>query len=214
MTTTLRSASAERRVVLSNVSWSTFLALVRETDSGRGRFTYDRGVLEILSPSGMHERIANLIDRLIGLLTLRLGIEVASYGSTTLLRESKRRGLEPDKCYYVQNEPKIRGKGDIDLKTDPPPDLVVEVDLSSDSLDKFEISSALGVTEIWRHANGELRIHRLRPNGKYVERARSSVFPDLPLNVLRDFISRWDTAGETTLLREFEAWAEAVARKR
>jgi hypothetical protein len=86
--------------------------------------------------------------------------------------------------------------------------------LSSDSLDKFEIYSVLGVPEIWRHANGELRIHRLRPNGKYVERARSSVFPELPLSVLRDFISRWDTAGETTLLREFEAWAETVARKR
>ncbi len=214
MTTTLLSATSEQRVVLSRVSWSTFLTLVRETESGRGRFAYDQGVLEIMSPSGMHERLSALIHDLIRIFSLRMGIEIASYGSTTLLRKSKQRGLEPDECYYVQNEPRIRGKGDIDLKTDPPPDLVVEVDLSSDSLDKLEIYSALGVPEIWRLKDGELRMHRLRSNGKYAERARSSVFPDLPLSVVRDFISHWDTAGETTLLREFEAWAETVARKR
>jgi Uma2 family endonuclease len=90
----------------------------------------------------------------------------------------------------------------------------VEVDLSSDSLDKLEIYSSLGVPEIWRVKDGELRIHRLRSNGKYVERSRSSVFPELPLSVLRDFIARWDTAGETILLRELESWAEGVARKR
>ncbi len=210
---TVLPATPEQRVILRNVSWETFLSLVRETDWPRGRFAYDQGTLEIMSPSGTHENLKKFVGRLIETLTLRLGIDIRSYGSTTLLRKKKRSGLEPDECYYIQNEPAVRGKGDIDLRVDPPPDLFVEVDLSSYSLDKFPIYSKLGVPEIWRLKDMDLKVYRLGSNGKYVKTEESSLLPMLPLDVLREFLARWETKSETAVIREFEEWVMKSARK-
>jgi Uma2 family endonuclease len=210
---TVLPAATDQRVILANVSWETFMALVRETESPRGRFAYDQGLLEILSPSGTHERLKKFICRMIEILSLELGIDIASYGATTLLRTSKRRGLEPDECYYVQNEPRVRGKGDLDLKVDPPPDLVVEVDLSRDSLDKFQIYASLGVPEIWRLKDAQLRVYRLLADGRYAERQWSAAFPMLSLSVVRGFLARWDTMSETALLREFRSWVTRTLGK-
>jgi Uma2 family endonuclease len=203
--------AAEQRVVLSDVAWNTFLDLAKSDGPCRGRLTYDQGVLEIMSPSGTHEKLKGLIGRLIETLASVLDIEIGNYGSTTLLREAARRGLEPDECYYVQNEFRVRGKGDLDLGVDPPPDLVVEVDLSRSSLDKFAIYQSLGVQEIWRFDGAQLKVHVRGTGGEYSLSERSAAFPLLPLEGLREFLGRWSTMGETRLVREFAEWVRSWA---
>lgn len=198
-------ATAEQRVVLSGVSWRTFKSLLEETGPRRGRFAYDRGLLEIMSPSSS-QKLKGLIGRFLETLSLTLGVEIGSYGSTTFLREEEERGLEPDECYYIQNEMLVRGKADLDMTRDPPPDLVVEVDLSRSSLKKFPIYRSLGVPEIWRFDGRELTVHHLTADGTYLPEMRSAAFPEVPLGRLQEFLARWDQVGETTLVREFAEW--------
>ena len=131
--------------------------------------------------------------------------------SDSFLHEAARRGLEPDECYYLQNEPCVRGKGDLDLGVDPPPDLVVEVDLSRSSLDKFAICQSLGIQEIWRFDGVELKVHVRSTQGEYCLAERSTAFPLLPLEGLREFLGRWNTAGENRLVREFAEWVRGWA---
>ncbi len=100
---------AESRVLLFNVAWSTFEALLADNDSRGTRFTYDRGMLEITSPSRGHERIRLLLGRMIETMTLELDIPISSGGSTTLKARLKERGIEPDGCFYVANERRMRG---------------------------------------------------------------------------------------------------------
>ena len=112
----------ENRVLLSGVAWSTYEALLADTQCSGTRFTYDRGYLEIMSPSREHERIKSLLGRMIEAMTEELDIPISSGGSTTLKAELKQRGAEPDECYYVANEPRMRGREDYDPAVDPPPE--------------------------------------------------------------------------------------------
>ena len=116
---------AEQKVLLSNVSWETYERLLKDhLDSSAPRFTYDRGMLEILSPSSEHEKLNRHIAQLVLAVTEEMGIEAEDFGSTTFRREDLERGFEPDSCFYIQNEEQVRGKDRIDLTVDPPPDLV------------------------------------------------------------------------------------------
>jgi Uma2 family endonuclease len=200
--------AADQRVVLSEVSWETFLGLVNNPGPCHGRLAYDQGVLEIMSPSGTQERLKKLIGRFIETVASILNVEIARYGSTTLIHEDARRGLEPDESYYVQNESFVRGKGDVDLAVDPPPDLIVGVDVSRSSLGKFAIYQSLGVAEIWRFDGAVLTVYVRGADGEYSPTERSAAFPVLPLDGLRDFLGRWRDSGETRLVREFAEWVE------
>ncbi|MEN6498840.1 MAG: Uma2 family endonuclease [Thermoguttaceae bacterium] len=206
------AVQGENRVVLSNVTWATFQALLAETDRRGTRFTYDRGALEIMSPSREHERIKTLLGRMIETTTLEWGIPVSSGGSTTLKSELKQRGVEPDECYYIANEPRIRGREEIDLATDPPPDLAVEVDLTSSSLDQLGIYGALGVPEVWLCDGAVIHVYQLQVDGTYARQSRSDSFPLLPLEPLERFLQRRNTTDETTLIREFHAWVRGIER--
>jgi len=109
------SSTTEARVVLSGITWSTYEAILADMDNRPIHLTYDRGALEIMSPSEEHERVKKLIGRMIEAMTEELNIPIRSAGSTTFRREAKQRGLEPDECYYVASEPRVRGKDDFDL---------------------------------------------------------------------------------------------------
>lgn len=204
------STQAESRIVLTNVSWSTFEALLAETDRRGTRFTYDRGDLEMMSPSREHERIKRLIGRMIETATLELGIPVSSGGSTTLKSQLKQRGVEPDECYYVASEPRVRGKDDLDLAVDPPPDLAVEVDLSSSSVDQFGIYAALGVPELWLCNGSAIRAFRLQSDGTYAGEPQSLSLPLLPLAELERFLARRNETDETTWTRSFRDWVRTL----
>jgi Uma2 family endonuclease len=194
---------AESRVVLRNVRWETFEALLSETDRAGTRFTYDRGVLEITSPSYEHERIKTLIRRMIDTITLELDIPLGSSGSTTLKAPSKDRGLEPDESYYLAHELEVRSRCEIDLAIDPPPDLAVEVDITSSSLDQLAIYGSLGVPEVWLCDGVTIRVYQLQAGGAYAERERSPSFPFLPLEQIEQSLQQRSTVDETTLIRRF-----------
>ena len=105
----------ETRVVLSNVSWVTFEALVAEADQHGTRFAYDRGILEIMSPSKEHEWYHRLLGRLVEAYTLERNIPIQSTGATTLKAQLKDCGLEPGGSYYIAHESLVRGCDDLDL---------------------------------------------------------------------------------------------------
>lgn len=196
----------ENRVVLTDVSWATFEALLTDTNHRGSRFIYDRGNLEIMSPSYEHERLRRLIGRLIETYTEILGIPIQSAGSTTLKSELKGRGLEPDECYYIANEPLVRGLDEIDLSVNPPPDLAVEIDISSSSLDQLSIYAALGVAEVWIYNGTQLNLYRLQQGNRYEQCTLSPALPALSPETVLEFLSRRNTTDETNLIKSFRQW--------
>jgi Uma2 family endonuclease len=202
----VKSTLAEQRTVLHNVSWETFEALLRDTGEHRGsRFAYDCGILEIMTPLFEHENPKSNFGNFIIALAEELGIEVRSAGSTTLKRKISKRGIEPDTCYYIQNELAIRGKETLDLENDPPPDLAIEIDITSSSVNKLGIYSALGVTELWRYDGQNLKFYQLI-EGKYVECKFSIAFPLVSVSDISRFIEQSKSMGEIALLKSFRAW--------
>ncbi|MDZ8085964.1 MAG: Uma2 family endonuclease [Nostoc sp. DedQUE12b] len=203
----VNSTSAEQRTVLHNISWETFEALLRDTGEDRGsRFAYDCGVLEIMTPLFEHENPKSNFGNFIIALAEELGIEVRSAGSTTLKRKISKRGIEPDTCYYIHNELAIRGKQTLDLENDPPPDLAIEIDITSSSVNKLGIYSALGVTELWRYDGQNLKFYQLI-EGQYVECKFSIAFPIVSVSEISRFIEQSKSMGEIALLKSFRAWA-------
>ncbi|HEY9743940.1 MAG TPA: Uma2 family endonuclease [Coleofasciculaceae cyanobacterium] len=199
---------AEQRVILSNVSWQTFEQLLKELGDKRAtRLAYNEGLLEIMTPLGPHENNNRFIESLIGAIADELNLNLKRFGSLTLKREKKLKGAEPDSCYYLQNEPLVRSKQEIDLDNDPPPDLVLEIDITSGSLDKRPIYAALGVPEFWRYDGNELEVFILHPSNRdYQQVNQSSTFPWMSLDVIPRFIRQSLVDGETATLRAFRAW--------
>jgi Uma2 family endonuclease len=199
---------AEQRVILSNVSWQTFEQLLKELGDKRAtRLAYNEGLLEIMSPLGPHENSNRFIESLIGAIADELNLNLKRFGSLTLKREKKLKGAEPDSCYYIQNEPLVRSKQEIDLDNDPPPDLVLEIDITSGSLDKRPIYAAVGVPELWRYDGKKLEVFVLQPSkGNYQPANQSPTFPWMPLDVIPRFIRQSLVDGETATLRTFRAW--------
>jgi Uma2 family endonuclease len=193
-------------VVLHPISWRTFEALLEDLGDHRGRIAYDRKTFELMSPTRKHEGLKRLIGRLIEILTLELGIEIVSCGSTTLKSKLKKKGVEADECYYVQNEPAVRLREDLDLETDPPPDLAIEVDITRSSVSRRKICAALGIPEVWSHNGEELRVFRLNRRKRYRAATASGVFPMLPLAEFSRFLDMRHTTPETSLVRAFRTW--------
>ena len=200
------STLAEQRTVLHNISWQTFEALLQETGEDRGsRFAYDGGTLEIMTPLFEHENPKSNFGNFIVALAEELEIEIKSAGSTTLKRRITNRGIEPDNCYYIQNEPAVRSRQELDLETDPPPDLAIEIDITSSSVNKFRIYSTLGVPELWRYNGRDLKFYQL-VEGQYVECEFSLAFPLVSVTDMSRFIEQSKTIGEIALLKSFRAW--------
>ena len=192
-------------VVLQNIRWQTFEALLEDLGDHRGRIAYDGGTLEITSPSPKHEALKSLLGRFIETFTEELNIKIASRGFTTLKSVLKAKGVEPDECYYIQNEAAVRNRDEIDLARDPPPDLAVEIDITSTFLNRRSIYAALGIPEVWSHDGKELRVLRLK-DGKYEASGESGTFPMLPMAELAEFLKRRHALDETALVRSFRAW--------
>lgn len=199
---------AEQRTILKNVSWQTFLQLLAELGEDRAtRLAYDDGVMEIMTPLGEHENNNRFIDDLIRAIADELNLNLKKFGSLTLKRDLKQRGAEPDSCYYIQNEPLVRSKQNIDLETDPPPDLVLEIDITSSSLDKKSIYASLGVPEFWRYNGRKLEVFVLEEGSNiYNQVEESRIFPWLALDAIPRFINQSLVDGETATLRAFRAW--------
>ena len=194
-------------VILDRVSWETYERLLSENgDNSSTHFTYDQGLLEIMVLSAEHENYKDFISLLINVIAEEMGIDVASYGSTTFKRKDLARGFEPDACFYIQNEARMRGKKRIDLNVDPAPDLVIEIDITSPSLNKFPIFAALGVTEIWRYDGERVGIFLLQA-GQYIEQAESVMLPQVTGKLVTEWIDASQQLKRTAWLRLVREWA-------
>jgi len=192
----------ESKVVLKGVSWQTFQALLADVGDDRAwRIAYDNGVLEIRMPYLEHEVPKRLLESLVEWIADELEIEVMSVGSLLLEREDLTRAIEPDTCFYIQNEALVRSR-DIDLETDPAPDLAVESDYTNSSLNKFAIYAALGVPEIWRYRRQTLEVYQL-VEGKYERVAQSIAFTFLPIAEIPEFIEQSRAIGQRAAVRLF-----------
>ncbi len=154
-------APAEQNIILHNISWETYERLLNEQqESGNTRLNYDRGSLEIMILSLQHERLKHTLATLVELIANERGLDIEGAGSTTFRRADAARGFEPDACFYFAHAERIRAREEIDLVIDPAPELVVEIDITHFSLNKFPIFAALGVAEVWRHDGRRLTIQR------------------------------------------------------
>ena len=208
--------SAERKVLLHNVSWGTYQRLMDEREEcGVPRFFYDRGEMEIMSPSAEHDRVSRMIALLIELVAAEMSLDVDSVGSTTFKREDLERGFEPDECFYFSsNAEGVRGKKNIDLDAgDLPPDLVVEIDLTNPSLNKLPTYARLGVAEVWRITGSRPEILLLvGPDAGYKVSEASRVLPILTNDALTRFVEEGLMMRRPDWVRRVREWARETDR--
>ncbi len=194
------------RLLLSAISWQSYQSLVKDFEQQPAmRLTYDRGLLEIRMPLDPHETYKKLLGRMVEALTEELGLEIRSLGSRTCAREDLARGLEPDQCYYIQNERAVWDKAQIDLSQDPPPDLAIEIDITRSSINRFSIYADLGIPEIWRYDGQAVSLYQL-VGQQYQLCEQSRAFPLLSAADLDRFLALKPTTPENALIRLFRAW--------
>lgn len=201
----------EKRTLLEQVSWKDYEELLKSWADRPVRMTYDRGKLEIMCPQLAHEQYGGLIGRMVETFTLARKVALHTGGSTTFKQQAKQKGLEPDRCYWVQSEPRMRSRKEFDIENDPPPDLAVEVDITSSSIDRMSIYADLGVPEVWRFDGQTLSINLLR-EGQYESVESGLALPELTCEVVTRFLRRSDEVGETELLLEFLDWARQESK--
>jgi Uma2 family endonuclease len=194
--------SAETRTVLENVRWETFLQLADGRSGSVPRMTYDQGVLELMTPRRQHERIGCLIGRMVEAFSEVRGIEILSCASTTFKRWDLDRAFEPDESYYIAHADEIRPKDEVDLVVDPPPDLVIEVEITKSAIAKLKLFAAMGVPEVWRHDGDRLAMLAIGDGG-YRPIESSIGLPGLTAARIDAFLARRFERGETALITEF-----------
>ena len=208
------SASSGDSVVLHGISWKMYRKLRNMPENHNIRMTYDRGELEIMSPSAEHEGIASLIGDLIKVWALELKIPFRSCRTMTIRRSVLTRGFEPDNCYYIQHEPQMWDKKKIRFKTDPPPDLAIEVEVTHKLLNKMALYAAFRVPELWSWRGGELKVYEFTQEGGYVARESSICFPMFPIAKTQEIVQRLCTAHEADLIFSFRDWVRDNVQSR
>ena len=203
-----RTAEAEedQRVVLLDVGWDGYSRLLKmRGERSVPRMVYLDGSVFLMSPSFPHERFKERMGIFVIEVVVGLRIPCTPVGSTTLRRRAKRGGIEGDQTYYLANEVKVRGKRNIILKIDPPPDLAIEVVWTHDADAATEVYRRIKVPEVWIYSHPELRILVLQSNGRYAPVERSSALSVLSANEIGYWIQKPQTESET-------AWVEALRR--
>jgi Uma2 family endonuclease len=199
-------------LIQHGVSWEEYEELLESVgEAGSLRISYDKGTLQIMSPSSKHENRAILIERMVDVLSFRRRIKVLFFGSTTIKKHRAQKGAEPDACFYVQTADAVGTKEQIDFNTDPPPDIVVEIDIHHESISKFPIYAALNVPEFWRYDEDRLIIYHLR-EGRYVESEASKSLPLLTSAVMTEFLARSPKEDQYDILLAFEEWLKTQPR--
>jgi Uma2 family endonuclease len=198
--------TGEERTFLRNISWQLYENLLAEIgDDGKARLSYYQGNLEFMSPLFDREHGNRLIERLVSAIAETIDLDYAPCGSMTIKRPDLEAGKEPDSCYYFANEPAVRSKTKLDFTQDPPPDLAVEIDITSSSLNQLALYATLGVGEVWRYNGSELIFYQLQSD-KYVVVDRSPTFPMLvPARVL-EFLSDCQTDGVNQAVKNLRKW--------
>jgi Uma2 family endonuclease len=198
MSVVTKRPSADR-VIISNVSWETYESLLKDLENQSSpRLAYDRGVLEIMSPHFEHDSAKEILAYIATITLEEMDFDFVAAGSTTFKREALKRGFEPDSSFYIKNAERVRGKKRLDMEIDPPPDLLIEIDVTTDSMNKFPLYAAIGVPEVWRY-EGSLEIWIL-DEGRYVRHRVSIAIPILDEEFISDLM-------ESSLTMKRPAWA-------
>ncbi len=197
-----------QRVLLRNVSWDEFEQILDELGARRAaRLAYYKGTLEIMVPLAGHEDGKIIISNLVEILLEELNIEFRNLGSTTLKRRDLASGVEPDACFYIQNEAAVRGRDRINLNFEPPPDLAIEIDITSKSEIKKNSYEALGVPELWLY-DGPLQINLLQ-NRQYVATNRSQIFSLPIIEAIPQYVTQSKVDGRNAAIKAFRSWVAA-----
>jgi Uma2 family endonuclease len=198
-----------QRVLLRGLSWGDFEAILTELGNVRAsQVAYCDGILEIMTPLPEHEYFKQAFSIAIEDMAETLDLDYESYGSATWRKQVKQAGLEADNCFYFQNEANVRGRLDLDLSQDPPPDLALEIDVTSKSLERFPIYARLAVPELWCYDDGVLKIYHLQGEG-YVEATHSRVFAELDVQALPQLIKQHRVLGRLALRRAVREWVKS-----
>jgi Uma2 family endonuclease len=196
----------EQRVLLRGVPWETYVTL-RDLECNNHVFmTYDRGTLELMSPSGQHDNVKKLLGQLVEAFATELNIPRRSFGSTTWRKSDLFKGLEADECYYIRNHRLVSRRAEVELGREPPPDLAIEVGVHHGDVNKMAIYAALGIGEVWYWRDGALQAHVLEENGQYVAREMSWNLPMLRVKELERFLDVEQALDESAWLNSFRAW--------
>lgn len=202
----------ERRIVLGGIGWEQYTQIADAMYGCYVRLTYDRGALELATCSPKDGWIAWLAGRLIDILTEETRTTRRSCGRITIQAPKRALAIASDESFYLTNEPAVRGKDDIDFDVDPPPDLGVEVDISSSSRCRMPVYAALQVPEVWRFSRDRVAIHRLAEDGTFHIAACSRYFTFVTPEVLTEFLARRSALDENTLMAQFREWVRAQVR--
>lgn len=196
-------------VILYDVSWETYERLLKEQgEQGGTRFTYDEGTLQIMIIGLEHDRQNRLLASFVEALLEEWNMDFENAGSTTFKRKDIKRGFEPDSCFYIHHPEIIRSKKRINLAKDPPPDLIVEIDVTHGSLDRLPVFAAVGILEVWRYEHGFAKIYRLSRD-EYVESEESGLLPGVTANVITQFVAESQTMRRVEWLRKVREWARS-----
>jgi len=206
MAATAIPATMRESFVLEGVSFDLYERLVQELDGQHVFITFDRGRLEFMSPSPEHEWWKRLIGRLIDLLALERAVAAEALGSTTFKRRDLAKGLEPDDCYYLRGARELRREREADLMRHPPPDLVVEVDITHRAIDREAIYAAMGVAEVWRFDGQALTFLVLQPDGAYKQAETSTGFPGLRAADFLRFLKLAEEKDQNAAVLAFRDW--------
>lgn len=195
------------RVQLEDISWTVFEKILEELGEDRAaRIAYSSGVLEIMVPLPEHEIAKVFVSDFVKILLNEIGVDWVSLGSTTFKQQLMAAGIEPDDCFYIQNCARVVGKTRLNLAIDPPPDLAIEIDLTSKT--QMSAYAALSVPEVWCFENGNLSINVLQ-NGEYIQVEQSQIFPGFPLQqTIPQFIQQGQTEPMSAVERSFRQWVQ------
>jgi Uma2 family endonuclease len=205
------SLDDQQHLVLEDMSWEFYEKLLKEIGDRHIRVTFDDGRMEIMSPLPRHEWYGEWIGHLLILMCVDLSIRVQPLGSTTFRAKAKKKGLEPDRCYYVRNADAVAKMGrEFNANVDPPPDLAVEIDITSRSVPREPIYAELGVPELWRYDATGLHVLHLTRQRKYARRKQSLAFPFLPMDDFAAFIPRMHDEDQLRVFKDFRAWIASL----
>ncbi len=200
----------ESRYLIQDIGWEGYLKLLDAFVDCGPRMAYLNGTVEQVTTGFRHERFKKILGRMIEYVIIELGIPVYALGSATFQRQGVGRGVEPDECYYLANVDRLDDEDKIDLEVVPPPDLVIEVEISSPLLDKLAIYAGLGVPELWRYDGRDLTLLLLQPDGSYTMSSRSKAFPFLPMDAFARHLQDYTPKQESRWALTYRTWVREV----
>jgi Uma2 family endonuclease len=201
----------EQRIQLSGISWQTYQILRQELSERRLRLTYSRSILEIMTLSPEHEIYKKLLGRFIETIAEEQKISLYPLGSTTFSSPELNIGLEPDECFYIQNQAAVKGKKRIDLLHNPPPDLVIEINICDNAKRRLEVLATLDVPEVWRYDGISLIVYQLQQR-TYIPCSQSFAFPTLPMEKIDQFLLQAGVVDYLELVNSFRRWLKHEIR--